>query len=531
MNVIAILSSICRHFTQRPLCQRVLSLRQNASAELRDTYSTHMTPTESPSLVWLRDDLRLDDNPALIAAASDGPVVALYVLDDSGKSGRPLGGAARWWLHHSLTRLSESLARQGVTLLLRAGDPNDIVPEVAAKVGATSVHWNRRYFAWSKPMDSAIKQSLIAKGIKVESHKGNVLTEPWEIKTGSGGYFKVFTPFFRAATPTCDAWAAFASPMPTMTGGMTACKSDELSDWRLLPTSPDWSKGLSDMWTPGEVGAASNLEAFLGGAITGYRENRNVPSVVGTSRLSPHIRFGEVSIRRVWNAARAKMAASPQVASDGQTFLSELGWREFSTQLVYHYEDFPDQSWKPEFRAFPWKADNIALRAWQKGMTGYPIVDAGMRELWATGWMHNRVRMIVASLLVKHLLQDWRDGEAWFWDTLVDADIANNAAGWQWVAGSGADASPYFRIFNPMTQGENFDPKGKYVRRWVPEIARLPDSLIHRPFDAPREILAATGITLGKTYPFPIIDHAAGRQRALEALASFKGKSVSGASA
>jgi deoxyribodipyrimidine photo-lyase len=304
--------------------------------------------------------------------------------------------------------------------------------------------------------------------------------------------------------------------------------SDILADWALLPTKPDWSGGLNAMWVPGEAGAAANLEAFLASAINGYKDNRNVPSVVGTSRLSPHIKFGEISIRRVWNAARAAMNKRPELASDGHTFLSELGWREFSTQLIYHYEDFPDQSWKPEFRRFPWSSDPKALSAWQKGQTGYPIVDAGMRELYATGWMHNRVRMIVASFLVKHLLQDWRAGEAWFWDTLVDADIANNAAGWQWVAGSGADASPYFRIFNPMTQGENFDPKGKYVRKWVPEIAKLPDSLIHRPFDAPRETLQATGITLGQTYPHPLIDHATGRARALHALASLKSQTAVG---
>lgn len=481
----------------------------------------------APSLVWLRDDLRLDDNPALVAAAADGPVVALFVLDDSGKSGRPFGGAARWWLHHSLTHLKKRFSDRGVKLVLRSGDPAIILPEVAKAIEAGSVHWNRRYYAWSKPLDSAIKQSLGDLGLKVESHKGNVLTEPWEIKTGSGTYFKVFTPFFRAATPTCDAWASFVLDVPEMAGiDVANCETESLSDWNLLPTKPDWSGGLADMWTPGEVGAKANLDTFIEDGLKGYKDNRNIPSIIGTSRLSPHIKFGEISIRRVWNAARARMGGAPELAADGQTFLSELGWREFSTQLIYHYEDFPDESWKPDFRHFPWKADKDALIAWQKGMTGYPIVDAGMRELYATGWMHNRVRMIVASLLVKHLLQDWRAGEAWFWDTLVDADIANNAAGWQWVAGSGADASPYFRIFNPMSQGENFDPKGAYVRKWVPEIARLPDSLIHRPFDAPREILQSAGIILGQTYPRPIIDHAKGRQRALDALASLKNKSV-----
>jgi deoxyribodipyrimidine photo-lyase len=274
------------------------------------------------------------------------------------------------------------------------------------------------------------------------------------------------------------------------------------------------------------VGAAAKLNAFLANGIAGYKENRNVPSLIGTSRLSPHLRFGEISIRRVWNAVRAKMASTPEIKEHGETFLSELVWREFSTQLVYHFEDFPDQSWKPNFRSFPWISDSRALKAWQKGRTGYPIVDAGMRELYATGWMHNRVRLIVGSFLVKHLLQDWRHGEAWFWDTLVDADIANNAAGWQWVAGSGADAAPFFRIFNPMTQAETFDPKGQYVRHWVPEIARLPNSLIHRPFDAPAPILQSLGITLGETYPRPIIDHATGRARALEALTSIKGMSA-----
>jgi deoxyribodipyrimidine photo-lyase len=475
--------------------------------------------------------LRLDDNPALFAAAQTGLVTALYVLDDSGESGRPLGGAARWWLHHSLAALTRDFESHGVRLILRKGPAARVVPEVARALGATSLHWNRRYYAWSKPLDQNIKETLTKEGIAVTSHKGNVLSEPWEIKTGSGGYFKVFTPFFRAAQPHCDAWAEMAHGVPQMTGGPDAhVASDALSDWGLLPTKPDWSAGLASTWTPGRAGAQANLERFVSSSIKGYKDNRNIPSIIATSRLSPHIKFGEISIRRVWNAARAVMRQNPDLQEDGQTFLSELGWREFSTQLIYHYEDFPDESWKAEFRRFPWQADPKALTAWQKGQTGYPIVDAGMRELWATGWMHNRVRMIVGSLLVKHLLQDWRAGETWFWDTLVDADIANNAAGWQWVAGSGADASPYFRIFNPMTQGENFDPKGIYVRKWVPELSRLPDSLIHRPFDAPPEILAASGVRLGTTYPRPIIDHARGRQRALDALASLK-SSPAGAAA
>ncbi|MEN9873796.1 MAG: hypothetical protein RL186_693 [Pseudomonadota bacterium] len=479
----------------------------------------------NPSLVWLRDDLRLDDNPALAAAAKDGPVVALYVLEEDDDCTRPMGGAARWWLHHSLAALTLGFAQHGVTLLLRRGAAARIVPEVALELGAGSVHWNRRYHKSATQIDAGIKSALLAKGIKAQSHKGNVLTEPWEIKTGSGGHFKVFTPFFRAAQPTCDDWAGGAHGVPAMVGGVVpedVKQSESLASLKLLPQSPDWSGGLKEAWTPGEARAAIRLKDFVASGLKGYQDNRNVPSVTGTSRLSAHIRFGEISIRRVWNVARAAIAANPALAKDGQTFLSELGWREFSTQLIFHYNDFPDQSWKPEFRAFPWQDDAKALHAWQKGQTGYPIVDAGMRELWQTGWMHNRVRMIVASFLVKHLLQDWRLGEAWFWDTLVDADVANNAAGWQWVAGSGADAAPFFRIFNPMTQGEKFDSKGHYVRRYVPELAKLPNAFIHRPFEAPSELLRAAGVTLGVTYPRPLVDHTMARTRALDALASIK---------
>ena len=476
-----------------------------------------------PSLVWFREDLRIDDHPALAAAAQSGPVCAVYILETGEHLGRPLGGALKWWLHHSLKSLQANLARNGIGLILQKGDSRQLIPALARSLGTRSVHWNRRYYAWSRPVDALIKAELTALGIDVGSHKAQVLSEPWEVKTGAGGNFKVFTPFFRAAKPLCDAWAELASPAPTLIGHTdpNIC-TDPLDDWALLPKAPDWSTGLAETWEPGEEGANKRLNTFIDKVISGYGEARNVPSKPATSYLSPHLHFGELSIRRVWNGVRAAMQANPALQRDGQVFLSELGWREFSTQLIYHYEDFPHESWKEPFRRFPWRNDPSALRAWQRGQTGYPIVDAGMRQLWKTGWMHNRVRMIVASFLVKHLLEDWRAGEAWFWDTLVDADIANNAAGWQWVAGCGADAAPYFRIFNPMSQGEKFDPDGLYVRAWVPELAKLPNKYLHRPFDCPTETLHMAGVHLGRTYPLPIVNHEKGRKRALDALAGLK---------
>ena len=476
-----------------------------------------------PSLVWFREDLRLDDHPALAAAAQSGPICAVYILEEGEDLSRPLGGALKWWLHHSLDRLQESLAEHGIGLILKRGDPRHIIPELVQHLDIGAVHWNRRYYAWSRPVDAAIKEELRGRGVSVGTYKASVLTEPWEVKTGSGSNFKVFTPFFRAAQAACDAWAEQACPAPHLVGHQVpALASDSLAEWALLPTKPDWAGGLRQMWQPGEAGAHKRLTQFIEKALLGYGEGRNIPAKPATSFLSPHLHFGEISIRRVWNAARAAMRANPALQTDGQVFLSELGWREFSTQLIYHYEDFPEESWKEAFRSFPWKHDPSTLRAWQRGQTGYPIVDAGMRQLWKTGWMHNRVRMIVASFLVKHLLQDWRAGEAWFWDTLVDADVANNAAGWQWVAGCGADAAPYFRIFNPMSQGEKFDPDGHYVRTWVPELAKLPNKYLHRPFEAPTEVLRLSGVQLGRSYPLPIVNHEKGRKQALDALASLK---------
>ncbi|MCU0881381.1 MAG: DNA photolyase family protein [Hyphomonadaceae bacterium] len=490
---------------------------------MTDTLPQHQPPA-APVLLWLRDDLRLDDNPALNAAAGSGPVVALFVFEDGIEGHRAPGGASRWWLHHSLASIASQLEEHGVPLLLRRGDPRLIVPDVAAQIGAARVHWNRRYWPWSKPVDAAVKQALAAHGVAATSHRGNVLVEPMEPKTGTGGPYKVYSPFFRAVRDTCNQRAALAVDAPHLTGAILpeGVAAGSLNSFGLLPTRPDWSGGLQAAWTPGEAGARDLATSFVAGVLKGYGEARNLPGIRSTSRLSPHLRHGEISVARLWAAASAAAIADPSLEADVEVFHKELVWREFALHLLHHWPDLADANWKADFDRFEWADDPAGLKAWQRGQTGYPIVDAGMRELWTTGWMHNRVRMIVASFLIKHLLIDWRHGEAWFWDTLVDADHASNAASWQWVAGCGADAAPYFRIFNPFGQGEKFDAQARYVRRWVPELARLPDNLIHQPWTAPKDLLSQAGVRLGDTYPKPIVDHARARNRALETYAALK---------
>jgi deoxyribodipyrimidine photo-lyase len=475
------------------------------------------------SLVWFRDDLRLADNPALAAAAAHGPALCLYILDDA-PGRRPLGGAARWWLSRSLAALAKGLEAKGGALVLMRGDPAEIIPEIVAAGGLDLVSWNRRYDGAAIALDTALKAKLAA-GIKVESHNASLLNEPWEIATTGGTPMRVFTPYWRAARARGEPAAPKPAPpriAPLPLPSALKKRALTLDALALEPTGPDWAGGLREAWTPGEAGARQALAGFLDGPIRGYGEERNRPGKPATSRLSPHLRFGEISPRQIWHAAQAAAHAQAALHGDVEKFLSEIGWREFSYHLLFHNPDLATANYNRRFDALPWRDDGSALRAWQRGQTGYPIIDAGMRELWTTGWMHNRVRMIVASFLIKHLLIDWRQGEAWFWDTLVDADPASNPASWQWVAGSGADAAPYFRIFNPVTQGEKFDPRGSYVRRWVPEIAELRDDLIHRPWKAQPAELAAADIRLGETYPEPIVDLDFGRRRALDALATLK---------
>lgn len=482
--------------------------------------------TARPALLWFRDDLRLSDNPALRAAIDHGPLICLYILDTS-PDRRPLGGAARWWLSRSLTALSEAIAAKGGELLILRGDPAELLPRVARGTGAGYVAWNRRYDKAAIELDKSLKATLIDSSIEVESFNANLLNEPWQVTTKADGPFKVFTPYWRAVRERGEPSAPLPKPRQLSKARLPAALRQQalaVSDLALEPTAPDWAGGLREAWTPGEDGARQRLNAFVGEAIAGYREGRDRPDKPSTSRLSPHLRFGEISPRQIWHVTTAALEAgdTPGSAGDVEKFFSEIGWREFSYHLLFHNPGLASVNYDRRFDAMSWEKDETGLKAWQKGLTGYPIVDAGLRELWQTGWMHNRVRMVTASFLIKHLLTDWRAGETWFWDTLVDADPANNPASWQWVAGSGADAAPYFRVFNPVTQGEKFDPKGVYVRRFIPELARLDDKFIHRPWEAPAGELNKAGIVLGQDYPKPIIALDFGRQRALDAFAALR---------
>jgi deoxyribodipyrimidine photo-lyase len=478
-----------------------------------------------PVIVWLRQDLRLGDHAALAAAVETGhPVLPVYVLDDGEHPLAP-GGASRWWLHHSLAALAHDLKRRGGALILRRGtEPGRVIEALARETGAVGVHWGRRYDAGEIECDKALKARLADAGIAARSFNTSLLFEPWTIENKGGRPYQVFTQFWR----TCRSQPEPSAPLPVpskIPAPADLPSSDRLDDWALLPTGPDWAKGFRPVWRPGEAGAAERLDRFLGHGLAGYRTERNRPDRDGTSGLSPHLRFGEISPRQVWHALQHHLASVKRPPdADAETFLAELGWREFSYSLLYYHPKLAREPLKPQFAEFPWQPDTVALEAWQQGRTGFPIVDAGMRQLWATGWMHNRVRMIVASFLIKHLLQPWQDGERWFWDTLVDADPASNAASWQWVAGCGADAAPYFRIFNPVLQGKKFDPDGAYVRRWVPELAGLDRALVHEPWaitglSSPRASKAGTG-----PYPAAMIDLAAGRDRALAAFATLNGR-------
>ncbi len=474
------------------------------------------------TIVWFRQDLRLQDNPALAAAVATGaPVIPVYILDEAGEGDWPLGGASRWWLHHSLAALDASLRERGSRLILAVGESGEVLRDLIAATGAAAVHWNRRYEPAAIARDTALKAGL---GVEVKSFNASLLFEPHTVRNKSGGPFQVFTPYWKH----CLALKV-DEPGKLPPGNIAAParwpKSPELATLKLRLTI-HWDQGLAAAWQPGETGALKRLKKFAAGALSEYAGQRDRPELDGTSALSPHLHFGEVGPRQAWAAVRAAAKGSGVFPPHrgAQVFLTEVGWREFAYHLLYHFPQTPAQPLRTEFAAFPWRRDAKQLRSWQRGLTGYPIVDAGMRQLWTTGWMHNRVRMIVASFLVKHLRLSWREGAAWFWDTLVDADLASNTLGWQWSAGCGADAAPYFRIFNPILQGAKFDPEGAYVRRWVPELKKLPAEFIHQPWAAPMDVLAEAGLTLGKQYPQPIVDHTAARAAALAAFQSMRGK-------
>lgn len=481
---------------------------------------------KGPSLVWFRNDLRLADNPALSAALESGRPLVLVYIDETNTPGfRPMGAASKYWLHHSLAALAADIHACGGQLTLRRGKRN-VVPDLIKEIGADKVFWTRRYGLAEREADAALKTQLTEQGIAVETFNGSLLTEPWTFKTGAGNHYRVFTPYWKQVQ------AQYAPPAPLPAPQRIPAvqvPSDTLGDWALLPTKPNWASGFADVWTPGEVGARGRLEAFLDGPVSGYKDQRNRPDVAnGTSGLSPHLRFGEISPVQIWRAAKARMDETPGTDAGGQTFLSEIAWREFAYVLLYHHPELARENYNASFEHMPWRSSKADLAAWQQGQTGYPIVDAGMRQLWQTGWMHNRVRMIVASFLTKHLLLPWQLGEDWFWDTLVDADPAANAASWQWTAGSGADAAPYFRVFNPITQGSKFDETGAYVRKYCPELAELPLKYLHAPWEADQATRMAAGVKLGETYPKCIVDHKTGRERALSAYAELKAKRDAG---
>ena len=510
------------------ICER--ETRKQAFLWRKARYLVAMTTTlpTSRALHWFRNDLRLGDNPALCAALA-APASVTVFIDETNTAFRPRGGASAWWLHHSLAALAAAISARGGRLLLYRGDSRLLVPALAVEFGCDRVTWNRRYGEAERETDGAIKADLKAQGIDAQSFNGNLLYEPMEIKTQAGGPMRVFTPFWKACRALREPPAPLPAPERLPASPDAASASLTLDGLGLLPTRPDWAGGLRATWTPGEDGAAERLADFLDGPLGGYAENRDRPDMPSTSMLSPHLAFGEISPRQIWHRTEAAALAEEITASrrDIDKFFSEIGWREFAYHLMFHFPTLAKKNYQPRFDAFPWERNDAALLAWQRGQTGYPIVDAGMRELWETGFMHNRVRMVVASFLIKHLMTDWRAGEAWFWDTLCDADPANNAASWQWVAGSGADAAPYFRIFNPMSQGEKFDPKGVYVRRYVPELAALPDDVIHRPWEAPAAVLARAGIRLGETYPKPVVRHEQARERALAAFQTIAGQDKS----
>lgn len=469
------------------------------------------------SIVWFRNDLRLHANPALAAACQrNTPILCIYLNGLEADTRRPAGAASKWWLDKSLRSLNSDLEERGGSLRLsnlNGRSPIEVFKDLCDEFQVEAVFWNRRYAPEQRKTDEDIKTYLKDEGIEAKSFNGSLLAEPWTVTTKDGSPYKVFTPFWKSLSSCYER----THPEGVPDGRFLDKPDEDIEDWGLHPRNPDWSVGFDDHWTPGETGAHVRLTEFLDDDLAGYANKRDRPDLNTTSRLSPHLAFGELSPQQIWSATLSRIEANTSCESDGWSFLREIGWRDFSYSLLYQAEDLAQVNWNDRFDDFPWVDDTKKLEAWQKGETGYPIVDAGMRQLWQTGWMHNRVRMIVGSFLVKHLLIHWREGEDWFWDTLVDADVANNPASWQWVAGSGADAAPYFRIFNPMTQGEKFDPEGDYVREWVPELKKLPNKHLHQPWEASKDELSRAGISLGDSYPKPIVDHKAARQAALDA--------------
>lgn len=467
------------------------------------------------AIVWFRQDLRLHDHPALFHASEHYDILPIYILDHVNAKDHAIGGASAWWLHHSLTSLNQSIDNH---LSVYLGDAETVFEDILSRMDVDAIYWNRCYEPWRMDRDTKIKANLQKKGLDIKTYQASLLWEPWQVKKADGTHYKVFTPFYRkgclnASTPRQP------FPKPKSLSWIKDPKSIDISALKLLPKK-NWSDMLSPHWHIGEEGAMTRLENFIDEGLEFYKEGRNTPAKPFVSRLSPHLHLGEISPNQIWYALK-----SLEDNENIDHFCSELGWREFSYSQLYHQPDLPWKNLQSKFDRFPWKENPDHLKAWKNGMTGIPMVDAGMRELWQTGFMHNRVRMITGSFLVKNLLLHWHHGERWFWDTLVDADLANNSASWQWIAGCGADAAPYFRIFNPVTQGQKFDPDGTYIRQYIPEIAKLPNKYLFSPWEAPDSILKSCGIELGVTYPKPIVDLKSSRQSALNAFQALKTKS------
>lgn len=462
---------------------------------------------------WFRQDLRITDNPSFFEAAQRGNVLPVFILDDAQANEHRLGSASRWWLYHSLNALNETLTG---SLCVYSGSAETILTKLIAELDVMAIYWNRCYEPWRMMQDELIQKEAEVRGVEVRSFNGALLWEPWEVLKGDGTPYRVFTPFFRRG---CSNAAPPRVPIPKpdrLILERDNSSNVSIDDLGLLP-SIRWDKQLELHWKIGEDGAQKKLRKFINNGLTSYSEGRNFPARQKVSRLSPHLHFGEISPNQAWYAIK-----SIQASDDQEHFLSELGWREFSYCLLYYFPELPHKNLQSKFDQFPWLENEGMLRCWQTGQTGHPFVDAGMRELWQTGYMHNRVRMVVGSFLVKNLLLHWHHGEKWFWDCLVDADLAINSASWQWIAGSGADAAPYFRVFNPVTQGQKFDTEGEYTRRYVPELKSLPDKYLFSPWKAPDDVLRKAGVMLGVNYPRPVVELKSSRVRALDAFQSLK---------
>ena len=468
------------------------------------------------NIFWFRQDLRLSDNPGLVNSLDNGKTMPIFIFDDENSKDYINGSASKWWLHHSLLSLKKSL---NDNISFFKGDPKKILDQLCQGNNIKGIYWNRCYEPWRIKRDKNIKKYFQDKGLIVETSNASLLWEPWNIKKNDGTPYKVFTPYYRKGCLNSE-MPRVPIQKPRLNNLFVDKDSLDIDDLELMPNK-NWYLKMKNLWSPGEIGAQKKIDIFIKNGLSNYKDGRNFPSGNNVSQLSPHLHFGEVSPNQVWYRSKTQ-EGKKEIKRDLDHFLSELGWREFSFNLLYYFPTLPKENLQKKFDKFPWDNNKNNLKKWQKGLTGYPIVDAGMRELYETGYMHNRLRMVVGSFLVKNLLLHWHHGERWFWDCLVDADLASNSAGWQWIAGSGADAAPYFRIFNPVMQGQKFDPDGKYTKKYIPELRDMPNKYLYNPWEAPRDVLEAANVRLGDNYPLPIVEIGSSRQKALEAFASTK---------